>query len=111
FIFFPSEDDLQNPDPDNPMPDQWYKLDERTMHENMFTGPDAVESIALTLTDIMTEYDEGDPHDPWDDTCVLIEGVDLMVNLYGDLSYLATAPSEFHLRVDQDEEGPYGEIM
>ncbi len=109
FTFYPSEADLQ--DPANEMPDEWYKLDERTMHENMFTGPDAVESIMLTLTNITMEHHEGDPHDPLDDTYVFIEGVDLLVNLYGYCSYLATAPSEFRLRVDQDEEGPYGETM
>ncbi len=109
FEFFPCEDDVNNPDLD--IPAVWWKGDERTMHENMFTGPDAVESIRLTLTNIVMEHHEGDPHDPLDDTYVFIEGVDLLVNLYGNLSYLATTPSEFRLRVDQDEEGPYGETM
>lgn len=103
FIFYPSEDDLENPDPENPMEDHWYKNDEKEMHENMFTGPDAVESIDLTLTEITSVYDEGDPDDIWDDTWILVEDVDLMVNLYGDLSYLATAPSEYHLRRDIDQ--------
>ncbi|MCK4511792.1 hypothetical protein KAW64_08640 [bacterium] len=109
FTFYPSPADLQ--DPHGNMPEEWYKLDERTMHENMFTGPDAVESILLTLTNITMEHHEGDPHDPLDDTYVFIEGVDLLVMLYGYQAYLATAPSEFRLRVDQDEEGPYGETM
>ena len=108
FIFFPSEADLQ--DPNNTMPDEWYKSDERTMHNAMFTGDDAVESITLTLTDITIEYDEGDPGDPLDDIYIYVEGVDLMVNLYGDQSYLATAPSEYWFRVDTDQSGEDGEI-
>ncbi|MCK4408838.1 MAG: hypothetical protein KAW67_02060 [Candidatus Eisenbacteria sp.] len=103
FTFYPSEEDLQNPDPDHPMPEDWSKAEERAMHINMFTGANAVESITLTLTEITSVFDEGDPGDIWDDTWTLVEGVDLMVNLYGDLSYLATAPSEYHLRRDIDQ--------
>jgi hypothetical protein len=110
FIFFPSEDDLQNPDPQNPMPDEWYKTDEAEMHNNMFTGDDAVESITLTLTHTTIEHDEGDPGDPLDDIYIYVEAVDLMVNLYGDQSYLATAPSEYWFRVDTDQSGENGEI-
>ena len=109
FSFFTNEGDQQ--DPQDPLPEQWYKLDERTMHRNMFTGPDAVESITLTLTDITRNYVEGDPDDPMDDTWIYLESVDLLVNLYGNQAYLATGPSEFWLGVDQDETGPYGELM
>ena len=109
FIFYPCEEDMQNPA--DPLPEEWYRRDEAAMHENMFAGPDAVESITLSLTDVVVECNPGDPGDPLDDIWIYVEGVDLLVNLYGDQGYLATAPSEFRLRVDQDEEGPYGEIM
>ena len=109
FIFYPCEDDVQNPDLE--IPSEWYKPDERTMHGNMFDEASDVESITLTLTNISIEYDEGIPEDPSDDIYIYVEDVDLRVNLYAGLTFLATSPSEFHLRVDQDEEGPYGETM
>ncbi len=108
FMFFPSPADLQ--DPQNELPSEWYKSDERDLHENMFTGPDAVESISLTLTDITLEYDEGSPDDPLDDTWVYVEDVDLRVNLCGGGSFLATAPSEYWFRVDTDQSGEGDEI-
>jgi hypothetical protein len=109
FIFYPCEDDVQNPDLEIPF--EWYKPDERTMHGNMFSEETNVESISLTLTTAEVVYDSGDPEDPLDDTYVHTEYVDLRVNLYGGVTFLADAPSEFHLRVDPDEEGPYGETM
>jgi len=108
FVFFPSPKDLQAPG--NTMPDEWYKSDETSMHSKMFTGDDAVESITLTLTTITDEHVIGDPDDPLDDIWIFVEGVDLMVNLYGDQSYLATAPSEYRFRVDTDQSGENGEI-
>ncbi|MCK5596347.1 MAG: hypothetical protein KAJ04_02770, partial [Candidatus Eisenbacteria sp.] len=109
FVFYPCEDDVQNPDLE--IPPEWYKPDEQMMHENMFAEDSDVESISLTLTNVSIEYVEGLPGDPSDDVYIYVEDVDLRVNLYGGLTYLATAPSEFHLRVDADEEGPYGETM
>ena len=109
FIFFPCEDDVHNPELD--IPPEWYKPDERTMHENMFAEETNVESVTLTLTIASIEYDYGIPDDPLDDTCVCIVHVDLRLSLITGDGFLATTPSEFHLRVDQDEEGPYGEIM
>jgi hypothetical protein len=102
FIFYPCELEI---------PSEWYKPDERTMHENMFAEETNVESVTLTLTIASIEYDYGIPDDPLDDTCVCIVHVDLRLNLITGDGFLATAPSEFHLRVDQDEEGPYGETM
>ncbi len=110
FIFFPCEDDVN--DPNQGIPFEWYKPDERTMHGNMFSEETNVESISLTLTTTEVVHDTGiDPQDPLDDIHVHTEAVDLRVNLYAPLTYHATAPSEFHLRVDPDEEGPYGETM
>jgi len=108
FIFFTNETDQQ--DPTDPLPEEWFKSDETAMHNKMFTGADAVESITLTLTEITSEHDEGDPDNPMDDIHIFVEGVDLMVNLYGDQSYLATAPSEYRFRVDTDQSGENGEI-
>jgi hypothetical protein len=109
FIFYPCEDDVQNPDLE--IPSEWYKPDERTMHENMFSEETNVESISLTLTTAEVVHDAGDPEDPLDDTYVHTEDVVLWVNTYGGLSYVTTAPSEFLLRVDPCETGPYGETM
>jgi hypothetical protein len=109
FMFYPCEEDVQNPDMD--IPPWWFKADERSMHANMFDAGSNVNYIALTLTEMDVEHDPGDPGDPSDDTYVHLESVDLRVNVYGALTYLADAPSEFHLRADQDEEGPYGEMM
>jgi hypothetical protein len=103
FIFYPCELEI---------PSEWYKPDERTMHENMFDESSDVMSILLTLTTTEVVHDTGiDPQDPLDDIYVHTEAVDLRVNLYGAVTFLATAPSEFHLRVDPDEQGPYGETM
>jgi len=109
FIFFPNEDDVN--DPNQGIPSEWYKPDERTMHGNMFGGDSDVESIHLTLTISTIVYDQGIPDDPLDDTCVCEVDVDLRMNLLGGSGFLATSRSEFRLCVDQDEEGPYGETM
>ena len=108
FIFFTNESDQQHAN--DPLPEEWYKSDEEEMHNKMFTGADAFESITLTLTETTRDTILGLPGVE-DDIYIFVEGVDLLVNLYGDQAYLATEPSEFWLRVDQDEEGPYGEIM
>jgi len=104
FIFYPSDEDVQ--DPDLEIPPEWYKSNEENMHENMFANGSDVESISLTLTSGDPLYDYGDPSDPLDDTCICIVDVDLRVNLYGDLTYLATAPSEFRMRIDTDQPNP-----
>ena len=111
FVFHPSEDDLQHPDPNNPMPDEWYKSDETEMHTNMFTGPREVESISLTLTNIVEEFYLGpDPVDPADDYYIRVEGVDLLVMVAEGDGLLATADSEYWFRIDTDQCGEDGEI-
>jgi hypothetical protein len=110
FIFFPNEDDVNDPGPG--IPSEWYKPDERTIHGNMFDGSGYVESISLILTNTEIVHDTGvDPEDPLDDTYVHTEDVYFLMYLHGGDGFIATEPSEFHLRVDQDEEGPYGETM
>jgi len=104
FEFYPNEDDVNNPELE--IPPVWWKVNEQEMHMNMFAHDSDVESITLTLTSADPVYDYGDPGDPLDDTCICIVDVDLRVNLYGDLTYLATAPSEFHMRIDIDQPNP-----
>jgi hypothetical protein len=109
FVFYPTADDVH--DPNNPIPPEWYKTDERAMHENMFAEESDVESITLTLTNVSTYHDEGNPVDPLDDIYVYSESVDLRVNLVSYVTLLATAPSEFRFRIDQDQQGPSGEVL
>ena len=102
FEFHPSEEDVQDPTQD--IPPVWYKSQETQMHQNMFAEGSDVESISLTLTVTSFVHDDGaDPDDPRDDTWVYIVGVDLRVNLYDDTTYLATASSQFDMRVDIDQ--------
>ncbi|MBN2564145.1 MAG: hypothetical protein JXB46_00380 [Candidatus Eisenbacteria bacterium] len=110
FIFFANEDDVGNG-----VPESWEKDTERNVHENMFSDspPDpalTVESIQLTLT--LTNRDSipsAIPEHPWD--YIFTESVILYVNLYTGLTYYANAPSEYRLRVDQDQVGPNGEQL
>lgn len=109
FIFYPTEEDVQ--DPSNDIPAEWYRSTERTIHENMFGGSSNVESITLTLTNDEIFWDEQDPSDPLDDIYSHTEDVDLRVNIVEGVTYLATEPSMYLLRVDPDEVGPYDELM
>jgi len=104
FEFFPTEDDVN--DPSAPIPPVWWKDDEAEMHENMFADSSDVESIHLTLTIATIEYDFGDPGDLFDDTCVCVVDVDLRMTLLSGNGFLATSPSEFHMRVDTDQPNP-----
>jgi hypothetical protein len=104
FEFFPNEDDVNNPELD--IPAVWWKVDEAAMHENMFAGDSDVETITLTLTIASITYDEGIPEDPLDDTWICTVDVDLRVNLVTGTTYLATAPSEFRMRIDIDQPNP-----
>ncbi len=104
FEFYPNEDDVN--DPQNPVDPIWWKVDEQAMHENMFADGSDVDNISLTLTIASLEYDYGIPEDPLDDTCICIVDVDLRVNLTNGDGFLATAPSEFHMRIDIDQPNP-----
>ncbi len=109
FTFFPNDHDVQDPELD--IPPEWYRSMEQIIHFNMFGGGSDVESILLTLTNTWTFWDEQDPQDPLDDIYSLTEDVDLWVTTFGSATYVVTDPSMYLLRVDQDEEGPYGELM
>ncbi len=106
FEFYPTEEDVQNPDIQ--IPPVWYKTDEQNMHNNMFDDSSDVNSITLTLTTTSIVYDYGLPGDETDDTCICDVEVDLRVNLVVGLTYLATSPSRFYMRIDQDQLGPGG---
>lgn len=109
FIFYPDERDVQ--DPELNIPPEWYKTDEANMHYNMFDEESDVQSISLTMTNASTEWIEGIPGHDADDVYIYTENIDLRVNVSGGLTYLATSPSEFHIRVDQDQLGPEGETL
>ena len=106
FIFHPDQRDVQNPELE--IPPEWYKTDERAMHEHMFDEESNVESISLTLTVSSLVYDYGIPGDPEDDTCECVVEVDLRVSVSGNLTYLVTAASRYLMRIDQDQPGPGG---
>jgi hypothetical protein len=108
FIFYPTDEDVQ--DPNANIPPEWYKPQESEMHTNMFDSGSDVESISLVLTEMTSEYIEGIPGDLSDDIYIYREGVDLRVNLVTGTTLLATAPSEYWFRVDQDQQGEGGEI-
>ncbi|MFH1864586.1 MAG: hypothetical protein ABIK85_01760 [Candidatus Eisenbacteria bacterium] len=109
FTFFPNDADVQDPELD--IPPEWYKSMEQIIHFNMFGGESNVASIQLTLTNALIFWDEQDPENPLDDIYSLTEDADLRVTVLGNLTFVATDPSMYLLRVDPDEEGPYGEIM
>jgi hypothetical protein len=108
FIFYPTADDVANPN--NPLPPEWYKDTETLTHQAMFAQGSNVESISLTLTETSRDYQEGIPEDPTDDIYVINMDVDLRVNVIPDITLLATAPSQFWFRVDQDQQGEGGEL-
>ena len=101
FEFFPTEEDVQNPELE--IPPVWWKPDERELHENMFDDDSNVERISLTLTISNIIYDYGNPEDDTDDTCVCVVDVDLRVILLGDVILLANAQSEYNMRIDVDQ--------
>jgi len=104
FEFYPNEDDVTNPELE--IPPVWWKIDEQGMHENMFADNSDVDNISLTLTVSTFDYDEGIQEDPLDDTCIYIVDVDLRVNLSGDNGFMATAQSQFNMRIDIDQPNP-----
>ena len=105
FIFYPDERDVQNPELE--IPPEWYKTDERMMHEHMFGEGSDVESISLTMTVSSLVYDYGIPEDPEDDTCTCVVDVDLRVSVVS-MTYVATGGSSYDMRIDQDQTGPGG---
>jgi hypothetical protein len=112
FVFYPSEEDVGQG-----IPEFWEFATEQTIHTNMFSADPPnpeyeVESIQLQLANVSVEEIPGpDTQDPYDDIEVHTESVVLYVYLQGGWAYYADGPSEFWLRADPDEVGPYGELM
>jgi len=108
FIFFLNPDDLT----DYPeLPAYWDKVEEATIHGNMFAEDTDVERIALVFTGVSTSYDDAGTGDPFDDTWVFLEDIDLRIQLPPDLTLHAQAPEQFTLGVDPDETGHGGELL
>jgi len=109
FIFYPAPEDTL--DPWNGIPPMWYKTDEAAMHETMFGDSSGVQSISLTLTLVDTVFHQGDPSDLNDNIWIYTCDVDLRVTVPGPLMYMASTPSQFHMRVDTDQAGPFGQPL
>jgi hypothetical protein len=112
FTFHVSQQDID--DPDNPLPPDWDKPTERTIHEHMFASNSGVVSIKLNLTYDSDIYDPGeDLTDPMDDRWSYVYGTDLRVSVDDppDLTYFANADQRFVFQIDPDEVGPDGETL
>jgi hypothetical protein len=115
FIFHTSPAD-QN-DPENPLEEQWFKQDERDIHNAMFADGSNVERIRLTLTVVSSGFNEGgDPGSTLDDTWDYRVAVDLQVVVPPpdggeNLILLANADQDYVFSVDPNETGPNGEDL
>jgi hypothetical protein len=107
FIFYPSERTLAE---NEWIPESWGKFSEMRIHENMFTTGFVID-VALDL------LQEGDPVEvagpnPADPVSYEYRfGVDLRVDCPDSVQYVATAPSLFALRVDQDQVSAAGDTL
>ena len=107
FIFFVNPDELAgHPELE---PGSWGKAEERGIHEQMFgTEGDHADRIELTLSQI------GDPIQvepfPGGILWQYRQAVDLRITIAA-MTYLASAPSLFEFRIDEDEVGPNGETL
>jgi len=108
FVFLLNPKDVEN-DP-TLEPGYWGKAEERLIHQQMFGDEgEHADRIELRLTQV------GDPLpvNPGDGTGTHYqykEAVDLKVYM-GVWTYLATAPSMYQFRIDQDQVGPDGEQL
>jgi hypothetical protein len=109
FVFYPCEEDVN--DPNSQIPPEWYKIDETTIHNNMFDEGSGIENIQLTLTITDAQFDEGYGADPSDDIWIYLVAVDLWVHREWGLTLFATTPSEFWFRKDVDQAGPQGRTL
>jgi hypothetical protein len=107
FTFYPSERTLME---NEWIPESWGKFSEMTIHENMFTTGYVID-VALWL------LQQGDPVEvpgpnPGDPVSYEYTfGVDLRVDCPEDVQYVATAPSLFALRVDQEYLNATGDTL
>lgn len=108
FIFYVNpEDQANNPN----MPPEWYKVDEASMHYNMFGAGTSIEYITLSLAQVCepVEFPSPDPGEPseWE----YHENYDLTLHYFDGLTIISEAGAVFMLRVDQDQSGPGGEDL
>jgi hypothetical protein len=94
-VFFLNAEDVAA---DPALPEYWGKPDERAVHEAMFGGDRAVESVSLTLTVISADSLPGDPDDPVDDLWEYDTHFDLRVE--SGLPYFATGRVVFVMGQD-----------
>jgi len=113
FLFFVSEADQGNPG--NPLPAYWDVVTEEMIHAAMWDAESNVDSIAVVLTEIASEYDPGaDPGSTADDRWIVQMGVDvrIYIPIPGDVFILlVTGDQTFVLQVDPNELGPEGEAL
>jgi hypothetical protein len=106
FIFYVNPDDWTN----NPqLPPEWYKMDERCMHENMFSEGSTVEHVTLSFTQIgnWVEIPNSGSRSNWEYS----GNYDLRLDLFGGLAYVAQEGMTLLFRVDVDQVGPGGEEL
>jgi hypothetical protein len=112
FVFHLNPADIN--DPDNPLPPQWSRDVEHTIHHNMFADDSDVVSVSLTLTTTHVDSMPGPAPGSDDDRWLYREAVDLRVTVTDvpeNTTYHAAAPVEFLFRIDQNEVGPHGEQL
>lgn len=106
FIFYVNPDDWTN----NPqLPPEWYKVDERCMHENMFSEGSTVEHVTLSFTQIgnWVEIPNSGSRSNWEYS----GNYDLRLDLFGGLAYVAQEGMTLLFHVDPDQVGPGGEEL
>ena len=108
FTFYPSPRTLEEYEW---IPESWGKVDEHRIHQNMFGGSSFVHGIVLAL---LQEGEATPILGPTPGDTIGYEytfGVDLRVDCQDSITYVATAPSLFLLRIDPDEMGSGGEPL
>ena len=108
FIFYVNpEDQANNPN----LPPEWYKMDEASMHYNMFATGTSIEYITLSLDQVGNpiELPSPDPGQPseWE----YHENYDLTLHYFDGLTIISSAGAVFLLHVDPFESGPNGEDL
>ena len=108
FTFYPSPQTVEEYEW---IPESWGKIDEHRIHTNMFGGSGFARGIIL---DLLQQGEATPILGPTPGDTIGYEytlGVDLRVDCQDSITYVATAPSLFLLRVDPDEVGGGGEPL
>jgi hypothetical protein len=88
-------------DPWDPLPPYWNRDKEQEIHEAMFDPEDTlgVDRVDLTLTPIGSEFDPGEPGDPYDNRWTYVVDVDLRVGM-AEWTFLANCSQEFVFAIE-----------